>query len=77
MNILTMEDVKKSYGTKVLFEDVHLAIGKRQKVGVIGLNGAGKTTLYSWPQARKHRMRGRFGAILKHVFTMFRKRLPI
>lgn len=45
MNILTMEDVKKSYGTKVLFEDVHLAIGKRQKVGVIGLNGAGKTTL--------------------------------
>lgn len=45
MNILTVEQVKKSYGLRVLFDDVTFAINKGQKLGLIGLNGAGKTTL--------------------------------
>ena len=45
MNILTVEKVKKSYGLRVLFDDVTFAIDGGQKLGLIGLNGAGKTTL--------------------------------
>ncbi|MCH4218588.1 MAG: ABC-F family ATP-binding cassette domain-containing protein [Megasphaera sp.] len=45
MNILTMEHVKKSYGLRVLFDNVTLAVDSGQKMGLIGLNGAGKTTL--------------------------------
>ena len=45
MNILTVEKVKKSYGLRVLFDDVTFAIDGGQKMGLIGLNGAGKTTL--------------------------------
>ena len=45
MNILTVENVKKSYGLRVLFDDVTFAIDGGQKLGLIGLNGAGKTTL--------------------------------
>ena len=45
MNILTVEQVKKSYGLRVLFDDVTFAIDGGQKLGLIGLNGAGKTTL--------------------------------
>ena len=45
MNILTVEHVKKSYGLRVLFDDVTFAIDGGQKLGLIGLNGAGKTTL--------------------------------
>ena len=45
MNILTVEHVKKSYGLRVLFDDVTFAIDGGQKMGLIGLNGAGKTTL--------------------------------
>ena len=45
MNILTVEKVKKSYGLRVLFDDVTFAIAGGQKLGLIGLNGAGKTTL--------------------------------
>ena len=45
MNILTVEGVTKSYGTRVLFDDVTFSIDGGQKLGLIGLNGAGKTTL--------------------------------
>lgn len=45
MNILTVEGVAKSYGTRVLFDDVTFAVDGGQKLGLIGLNGAGKTTL--------------------------------
>lgn len=36
---------KKSYGLRVLFDDVTFAVDGGQKLGLIGLNGAGKTTL--------------------------------
>jgi ATP-binding cassette subfamily F protein uup len=45
MNILTLENVKKSYGTRVLFDNVTFSIDEGQKMGLIGLNGAGKSTL--------------------------------
>jgi ABC transport system ATP-binding/permease protein len=45
MNYLTLENVSRSYGEKVLFENVDLQINKGQKVALIAKNGAGKTTL--------------------------------
>ena len=45
MNILALEHIKKSYGLRVLFDDVNIAVDSGQKFGLIGLNGAGKTTL--------------------------------
>ena len=36
MNILTVENVKKSYGLRVLFDDVTFAIDGGQKLGLIG-----------------------------------------
>ncbi len=45
MNYLTIENVTKSYGEKVLFKDIELHINKGQKVALVARNGAGKTTL--------------------------------
>ena len=45
MNYLTLENVSKSYGEKVLFKDVNLQIAKGQKVALVAKNGSGKTTL--------------------------------
>ena len=45
MNFLTLENVNKSYGEKVLFENVNLQIAKGQKVAIVAKNGSGKTTL--------------------------------
>ena len=45
MNYLTLENVNKSYGEKLLFKDVDLQIAKGQKVALVAKNGSGKTTL--------------------------------
>ena len=44
MNLLSMENISKSYGERVLFEDVSFGIDEGQKIGLIGVNGTGKTT---------------------------------
>jgi ATP-binding cassette subfamily F protein 3 len=45
-NLLQLQSGAKSYGTKVLFDDVQFAVNDGEHVGVIGPNGAGKTTLF-------------------------------
>ncbi|MDY0201441.1 MAG: ABC-F family ATP-binding cassette domain-containing protein [Tenuifilaceae bacterium] len=42
---LQVEDISKSFGDLVLFNDLKFTIGKDQRVGLIARNGAGKTTL--------------------------------
>lgn len=39
------EDVKKAYGTHVVFHDVNLTIKRGEKVAFVGKNGEGKSTL--------------------------------
>lgn len=42
---LICEDVKKAYGTHVVFHDVNLTIKRGEKVAFVGKNGEGKSTL--------------------------------
>src|SRR5437899_6506829 len=37
--------LKKSYGSRVLFENIALGIREGERLGMIGRNGAGKSTL--------------------------------
>lgn len=45
MNYLSVEKVSKSFGEKVLFEDITFGIEKGQKTALIAKNGTGKSTL--------------------------------
>jgi ABC transport system ATP-binding/permease protein len=45
VNYLSVEAVSKSYGTKVLFENVSFGISQGQKVALVARNGAGKSSL--------------------------------
>lgn len=45
MNYLSLENVTKSYGEKVLFDNISLQISKGQKAAIVAKNGAGKSTL--------------------------------
>ena len=46
MNLLTIEDMSKSYTERMLFDNVSLGINVGDKIGVIGINGTGKSTLF-------------------------------
>lgn len=45
MNILTVDNISKSYGEKILFDDISFTINDNDKIGLIGINGTGKSTL--------------------------------
>lgn len=45
MNLLTVENMTKSYTDKILFDNASFSINEGEKIGVIGVNGTGKTTL--------------------------------
>ncbi|WNQ09120.1 ABC-F family ATP-binding cassette domain-containing protein [Paenibacillus aurantius] len=45
MNILSVEQVTKTYGEKVLFDSISFTVSDRQRIGLIGVNGTGKSSL--------------------------------
>lgn len=45
MNLISMENLSKSYSEKILFHNISLGINEGDKIGVIGINGTGKSTL--------------------------------
>lgn len=45
MNYLSVENLTKSFGERVLFEDLNFGIDLGQKVAIVAKNGNGKTTL--------------------------------
>ena len=45
MNYLTVENISKSYGERVLFEEISFGINKDQKIAFVAKNGSGKTSI--------------------------------
>ncbi|AWG21762.1 ABC transporter [Flavobacterium faecale] len=45
MNYLSVENISKSFGERVLFDNVSFGINKDQKIAFIAKNGSGKTTI--------------------------------
>jgi ABC transport system ATP-binding/permease protein len=70
MNFLSLENVSRSYGEKVLFKNINLTIDKGQKIGLIAKNGSGKTTLLKV-------IAGREGSEGEQAKIVFRKGIRI
>jgi len=46
MALVNLRDITKSYGPKVVLENVTLDVQRGEKVGLVGANGVGKTTIF-------------------------------
>ncbi len=45
MTLLSLENISKSYGERVLLENLTITVNDGDKIGLIGVNGTGKSTL--------------------------------
>lgn len=45
VNYLSVENISKAYGERVLFEDISFGISKDQKIAFVAKNGSGKTSI--------------------------------
>jgi len=44
--MIQLQGISKSFGERVLFEDINIVVGPRERVGLVGRNGMGKSTLF-------------------------------
>jgi len=65
VNVLTLEQVNKSYGEKVLFAELSLQVNRGQKIGLVAKNGTGKSTLLR-VAAGLERSEGESATVLLH-----------
>lgn len=45
MNVMNIEKVTKTFGDRILFENISLGISEGDRIGIVGVNGTGKSTL--------------------------------
>lgn len=57
--LLTITNLRKTYGPHVLFNDVNFSVSDKNKLGVVGRNGAGKSTLFALITGRDEPDRGK------------------
>ena len=53
MILLQIEQLTKSFGDRILFEDVSLGVFQGDKIGIVAQNGAGKTTFLKFLAGRE------------------------
>jgi len=77
--LLALQNVSKTFGSLRVIDDLTLAVGEREALGVIGPNGAGKTTALNLMIGR---LRPERGAVVfagqdhpKHSVSLWRQLL--
>lgn len=70
MNVLTLQDVSQSYGTRRLFEDANMTFTDNKRIGLIGVNGTGKSTFMRMLAGLIEPEKALFCAMVRHRFII-------
>lgn len=73
--MIQVNELKKQFGQRTLFEDVTFNISPRERVGLVGRNGTGKSTLFKMLLGTEHADNGeitipkgyRLGSLAQHL----------
>jgi len=76
MNYLSVDNLTKSYGERVLFSDISFGLDKGQKTALVAKNGSGKTTLMRIIMGLDDPDSGKV-AVQKNVSVGFLPQVPI
>ena len=60
MEILSVENLTKTYGDKTLFKQISFSIDDQARIGIVGVNGTGKSTLLKVISGEEERDQGTF-----------------
>lgn len=44
--MIQLQEISKSFGERILFDEVTFVVGRRERLGLVGRNGTGKSTLF-------------------------------
>lgn len=75
MNLLSLEQITKSYSERMLFENADFFLQEGEKVGVIGINGTGKSTLLKMAAGLEEPDQGK-RTVANHVVIQFLPQTP-
>ncbi len=73
--MIQLQEISKSFGERILFKDVNIVLGPKERVGLVGRNGMGKSTLFKIIQGEESSDSGevaiprnyRLGALEQHL----------
>ncbi len=73
--MIQLQEISKSFGQRILFKDVNIVLGPKERVGLVGRNGMGKSTLFKIIQGEESSDSGevsiprnyRLGALEQHL----------
>ncbi len=73
--MIQLQEISKSFGERILFKDVNIVLGPKERVGLVGRNGMGKSTLFKIIQGEESADSGevaiprnyRLGALEQHL----------
>ena len=69
MNVISLQNIEKSYGTRLLFKDVNITFTTDKRLGLVGINGTGKSTFLKILAARM--IRALLSGMVRRVFIIW------
>jgi len=58
MSLISVKNLKKTYGPKLIFENVSFELNSKDRVSLVGRNGTGKTTIFKIITGNEHADQG-------------------